>query len=77
VPITQTLAQQVKQAGELQEGALTFMANFYLYEFTVHVHLSHGERGLQPFHQKVYRLCPDVSTGFCGLHSVRGLNERY
>ena len=27
------------------------MANFYLYEFTVDVHLSHGERGLQSLHQ--------------------------
>ena len=33
------------------EGALSFMPNFYLYEFTVHVHLSHSERSLQALHQ--------------------------
>jgi hypothetical protein len=36
---------------DCKEGALSFMPNFYLYEFTVHVHLSHGERGLQALHQ--------------------------
>ena len=51
VPIAQSLVRLVKQAGGLQEGALSFMANFYLFEFTVHVHLSHGERGLQALHQ--------------------------
>ena len=27
------------------------MPNFYLYEFTVHVYLSHSECGLQALHQ--------------------------
>jgi hypothetical protein len=36
---------------DCKEGALSFMPNFNLYEFTVHVHLSHGERGLQALHQ--------------------------
>ena len=40
------------------------MANFYLYEFTVHVHLSHGERGLQLFHRN------DVSTRPGCIHQV-------
>ena len=56
VPIRQSLVRLVKQAGGLQEGAPSFMANFYLYEFTVHEPLSHSERGLQVFHRN------DVST---------------
>ena len=69
--MAQTLAQLVKQAGGLQEGALTFMANFYLYEFTVHEPLSHNERGLQVFHRN------DVSTQPGCIHRVLRSTLRY
>jgi hypothetical protein len=47
-----------------KEGALSFMANFYLYEFTVHEPLSHSERGLQALHQT------DVSNLVGGMNRV-------
>jgi hypothetical protein len=40
------------------------MPNFYLYEFTVDVHLSHGEHRLQALHQT------DVSTVPRCIHRV-------
>jgi hypothetical protein len=52
----QSLVRLVKQAGGLQEGALSFMANIYLVEDRAHEPLSQGASGLQPFNPK------DVST---------------